>query len=334
MKYVSKKLFSVICLALVVFMAFSLAACNKEDNSGSTADESATAYSVASSEESTSSTGESSTAEATSTAASSTAATSSAAEVTTENSQTSQNLGSGQSATVAVAVNPDGEEIIGAGSKSQPYLETPNSNMTVKTVKVPAGKALYYDIYRVGGKYLTIYDDDAYVIYEGTRYNSSGGQVSFAVGSALASDAVSFQIGNSGSTAKSFEICFYDLYGSYDNPEIISKMNGTEYSTELYAGDDNGYYYKYIAEKNGTIRFYVKNSLDDFLFSATRNMASDGMLIPVQSTFVDGVKSDSSGNYIEVEVLKGETVMIAVSAYPMGAYYPAVTVEWYGIYAN
>lgn len=330
----NKKLFSIISLCLIALMMLSFTACNNKDG-GSTPDESTASTSSSALTESTASTEASSTAASSSTAPSSTAETSTAAEAA-QNAQSGSQSGSqgGQTSTVAVAVNPNGDEIIGAGSKSQPYLETPDSNMTVKTVKVPAGKALYYDIYRVGGKYLTINDSDAYVIYDGTRYESSGGKVSFVVGSALASDAVSFQIGNSGSTAKSFEICFYDLYGAYDNPEIISKMDGKEITISLSAGNDTGYNYKYIAEKSGTIRFYVKNELNTFLFSATRNKSSDGMLIPVQSTFMEEVKSDSNGNYIEVEVLKGETVMIAVSAYPKGAYYPAVTVKWYGIYAN
>ncbi len=326
---INKKLFSVISLILVVFMIMSLAACNN-NSGGSTADEStpgttSTAITTA---------GESTATDASSSTAPSSTAPSSTAAETTADSQGSQGSQGGQSTDAPVAVNPDGEEIIGAGSKSQPYLETPDSSMTVTTVKVPAGKALYYDIYRVGGKYLEINDSDAYVIYEGTRYDANGGSVSFVVGSALASDAVSFQIGNSGSTAKSFEICFYDLYGSFDNPEVIDKMNAKWITTDLYAGNDAGYNYKYTAEKTGTIRFYVKNALDEFLFSATRNMYSDGMLIPVQSTFVDNVKSDSNGNYIEVEVVKGETITIAVSSYPMGAYYPAVTVQWYGTYAN
>lgn len=322
----NKKLFSIISLVLASFMLLFLAACN--NNTGtSTADEStagdtSTAITTA---------GESTATEASSSTAPSSTAPSSTAATTTAGSEGSQG---GQSTDAPVAVNPDGEEIIGAGSSSQPYLETPDSSMTVTTVKVPAGKALYYDIYRVGGKYLEINDSDAYVIYEGTRYDANGGSVSFVVGSALASDAVSFQIGNSGSSAKSFEICFYDLYGSFDNPEIIDKMNAKWITTDLYAGNDAGYNYKYTAEKTGTLRFYVKNALDEFLFSATRNMYSDGMLIPVQSTFVDNVKSDSNGNYIEVEVVKGETVTIAVSSYPMGAYYPAVTVQWYGTYAN
>lgn len=316
MKMFNRKLFSIVCLVMAVLMMFSLAACKGGNNDTSTKDEaSVSSDSTSADDTSTAGTDSSSTAET------------STAETTVAETTVAET-------TAPKAVNPDGVEILGAGSKSQPYLETPDSNMTVKTVQIPAGKALYYDIYRVGGKYLTINDSDAYVIYNGTRYNSSGGSVSFVVGSALASDAVSFQIGNSSSSAKSFKISFYDVYGTYDNPEIIKKMDGKQITTTLYDGDDTGYTYKYTAEKDGIIRFYVKNSLDEFLFSATRNMYSDGLLIPVQSTFVDGVKTDDSGNYIEVEVLKGDTVMIGVSSYPMGAYYPAATVKWYGVYAN
>lgn len=325
-----KRIFSIISILLVAVMMLSFAACNSAEGE-STSDESSPSTSATTVAATETKATETTTAAATSsTAASSTPATSTAAETTAA----SQNSEGGQSVDLPVAENPDGEEILGAGSQSQPYLETPTSDMTVTTVSIPAGKALYYDIYRVGGKYLTIYDEDAYVIYNGERYDSYDGSVSFVVGSALASDAVSFQIGNAGSSAKSFEICIYDLYGSFENPEIVEKLDGSTYVTELYAGDDNGYNYKYTAEKSGTIRFYVKNSLDEFIFSATRNMYSDGMLIPVQITFAEDVKSDNSGNYIEVEVLEGETVIIAVSSYPMGAYYPAVTVEWYGIFSN
>lgn len=318
MKNISKKIVSILCLIMAVFMVFSLTACKDNTDSDSTKDE----ISASSDEIST---------DGSSTAA---ADSSSTAETSTAETTAAETTVAAVETTVPKAVNPNGQEIIGAGSKSQPYLETPSSDMTVKTVQIPAGKALYYDIYRVGGKYLTINDSNAYVIYNGTRYNASGGKVSFVVGSALASDAVSFQIGNAGSSAKSFTISFSDVYGTYENPQIISKMDGKELTASLAAGNDKGYNYKYTAEKTGTIRFYVKNELNRFLFSATRNMYSDGMYIPVQRTFVDEVKSDANGNYIELEVTKGETVMIAVSAYPTGSYYPAITINWYGIYAN
>lgn len=312
-----KRLTSFLCLAFAVLMLLSLAACGNNDDT-STPDESTV----------------STTAEATTTQSTTTKpATTAPASTTAATSSTAKEDGdSANSEDVPVVQNPDGQEIIGAGSKSQPYLEMPSSDMTVTTVKVPAGKELYYDIYRVGGKYLEIYDADAYVIYEGYRYDAYDGVVSLMVGSALASDTVSFQIGNNSSSAKSFTLYFYDLYGTFENPEIIDSFKNPEWiQTSLYAGNDKGYTYSYTAEKNGTLRFYVDNPLEEFIFTATRYVYSDGMEIPMQRTF-DEVKSDSNGNYIEMEVLKGEELMIAISSYPMGSYYPAAEVLWYGTY--
>lgn len=315
-----KRILQVLSFAFAALMLLSLAACGKDENT-STPDESSVSVTSSAVAETTSTPASSS--KAPTTAATSAAATTTAAK---------EDNGGSDSGDAPVAVNPEGQEIIGAGSKSQPYLETPSSDMTLKTVEVPAGKALYYDIYRVGGMYLEINDADAYVIYEGTRYDAYDGTVGFTVGSALASDAVSFQIGNSGTVAKSFELSFYNLYGTFENPEYIDSFTKPQWiNTSLYEGNDKGYTYKYIAEKDGTIRFYVNNSLDEFIFSVTRNMYSGGDIIPVQKTF-DDVKSDSNGNYIEIEVLKGESVVIAVSSYPMGSYYPAAEVLWYGTY--
>ena len=63
--------------------------------------------------------------------------------------------------TQAAVTNPQGEEILGAGSKNEPYMEYPSEDMSVQTVSVPAGKSLYYDIYRVGGMVLTINSSNA-----------------------------------------------------------------------------------------------------------------------------------------------------------------------------
>ncbi len=225
------------------------------------------------------------------------------------------------------ATNPDGDEILGAGSKDQPYLETPGSDFAVTTAKVPAGKALYYDIYRVGGMYLTINDADAYVICNGTKYTAKNGKVSFKVPNALASDAVSFQIGNNGSSAKSFTIKFANLKGSYANPEKISKLTG-EFEKSLAAGVETGYYYEYKAEKTGTIRFYITATKDSILV-VTNNRNS------AQRTTEADILTDEDGNeYIEVEVQKGDELMINIGAMPnKRGKYPATDITWRGVYA-
>jgi len=256
---------------------------------------------------------------------------SSTEESSTSEEDTKNNADSNNSGTTAVqqptATNPSGEEIIGAGSESQPYLEFPDSNMTLTTVKVPAGKALHYGIYRVGGMYLTINDADAYVICDGTKYTAKNGKVSFKVPSALASDAVYFEIGNNGSSAKSFKLSFSNPKGTYANPKDLDEID-EDIEISLAAGTETGYYYEYKAEKAGTIRFYM-TATKDSIMSVTNNRNS------AQRTTEADVLTDENGNeYIEVEVEKGDELIINVGAMPTKrGKYPATDITWHGEYA-
>jgi len=66
-----------------------------------------------------------------------------------------------------VTITPDGEEILGLGSKDQPYEYLPDatgSGVSLTTVEIPAGKTLYYKVMKIGGMYLNIEDSDLYVI--------------------------------------------------------------------------------------------------------------------------------------------------------------------------
>lgn len=236
--------------------------------------------------------------------------------------------GGGQTATQQpTATNPNGEEILGAGSKDQPYLETPNlDNMTLTTVSVPAGKTLYYGIYRVGNMILTINDANAYVIESnGTRHNASGGKVSFTVEDALASDYVLFQIGNNSGSAKSFTIKFSNPTGSYQNP-TTAKMS-SNITVNLSAGDSDGHWYKYIAERTGKIRFYLLTSPDSNGLIVTNNRNS------AQRTTEADAQVDSQGTYIEIDVQQGDEIFINVAAKPNNrGKYPAATITWCGKY--
>lgn len=225
-----------------------------------------------------------------------------------------------------VTTKPDGEEILGAGSKEEPYMEIPE-NMTVTTVNIPAGKTLYYSIYRVGGKYLTINDPDAYVIYKGRTYEAKNGKVSFKVKNELASTPVEFQIGNKSTTAKSFVIKFSDPQGSWGNPESVkSIVNQSTYQISLAAGNDLGYWYSYKVEQTGTIRFYVTGTAASGLEVQNDDTSStDG------ATFAEEkyVKTDEQGRkYIEFAVTKGQTIYIHVCAEKVDGAYPATKITW------
>ena len=225
----------------------------------------------------------------------------------------------------------DGQELLGLGSKDQPYEVIPDLNsMSVTTVTVPAGKTLYYNIQRVGGMWLSINDSAAYVIEaDGTRHNASNGKVGFTVESAMANEYVSFQIGNSSSTAKTFTIKFSNIKGTYQNPEKISTVG--QYSTHLSAGNEVGYYYKYVAEKKGTIRFYIVTESTKCGITATNNRNS------AQRTFQADVQEDAKGKYVEIAadfVEKGDEIMIVVCAEKYRGNIPAADVTWEIVYAE
>ncbi len=229
-------------------------------------------------------------------------------------------------ATEAVATNPNGAEILGAGSQGEPYLEYPTENMTVTTVSIPAGQSLFYDIYRVGDMVLTIQDANAYVVCDGVRYDANGGVVTFTVPNALASDAVSFEIGNTGSAATSFTLSFSNRTGSYMNPVVVGNIT-TENKISLAEGADTGYYYKYTAAQSGKLRLYISATTDSMML-ATNNRNS------AQRTTEADALTDAKGTYIELEVQAGDEILINVGAIPnKRGKYPATDITWFGVFA-
>lgn len=222
--------------------------------------------------------------------------------------------------------NSGQEEIVGGGDQVDPYIEVLGEENTFTTVEIAAGKSVYYGLYRVGGKYLTIEDANAYVIYDGKKYEASNGKVSFQVGNALASDMVMFEIGNKGTSAATFTLKFVNLSGSYANPEQISSVANQNKSLEK--GNETGHYYKYVAEKTGKLRFYIDSASKECELSVTNNATS------MNRTFEADAITDANGKTcIEVEVAQGDVIMIHLCAKPDKRWtYPATDVVWHGEY--
>lgn len=237
--------------------------------------------------------------------------------------------------------NPSGEEILGGGSASNPYLETPNlDNMTLTTITIPAGQSVYYGIYRVGGMWLEINNPNAYVITSnGTRYDAKNGVVEFKVEDALASDYVLLQIGNKGASEASFTISFLNIKGSHENPEKISSLGAI--NKTISAGSDKGYMYKYKAEKTGIIRFYFTEWSKNCSMEITNNAVSEQKTFDTivytsepQDGYPEDYAVDEQGRrYIEMSVNAGDEIIIRVSAVlDTKKKYPAVTCTWVAEY--
>ena len=142
---------------------------------------------------------------------------------------------------------------------------------------------------------------------------------------AQASDYVLFEIGNNSSSAKSFTIIFSSPTGSWDNKTVAS-MN-TNITVNLSAGDSDGHWYKYIAERTGKLRFYLLTSPDSNDMKVTNNSNS------AQRSIEANGEVDSQGTYVEIEVRQGDEIVINVAAKPNNrGKYPAATITWCGKY--
>lgn len=214
-------------------------------------------------------------------------------------------------------------EILGSGTADDPYLVIPNpENMTAETFETAANSSEYYAIYRVGGMYLTIEDEDAYVICDGVKYKAKKGKVSFLVPSAMATEAILFEIGNNASESKIFKLHFANVEGSHQNPEKVSVLED-EHSVSIAAENSTGYYFRYIAEKDGTIKFSVNSDVDSvMLVTNNRNSAQ-------RTTEDDGSVGDDGTMYVEIEVQAGDEIIINVGAKPnKRGKYPAANISW------
>ena len=224
--------------------------------------------------------------------------------------------------------NSHGGEMTGAGSASEPYLEIPvvgNNSSSITTVSIPAGGSKFYSIQRIGGMVVTLNNANAYIICNGTRYDAQGGKISFIAPAALASDFITMEIGNKGGAACSFTLVFTNLVGTQPNPHVLNTVD-SNIIVSLSAGDSDGYYYKYKAEKTGTIRFTLTASTVSII-TVTNNRNS------AQQTYESDTKPEEGPQYIDMAVNAGDEIIIIVGAIPnQRGKYPAATITWSGKY--
>ncbi|MBQ9848420.1 MAG: hypothetical protein IJO64_05120 [Clostridia bacterium] len=223
------------------------------------------------------------------------------------------------------SVEPE-DDIVGAGTESDPYLVFPSEDMTVETVGIASNSSVFYSIYRVGGMILTVENKNAFVVYGGKKYTPESGKIVIKLENALASDSVPFEIGNSGSKEETLLLAFSNQKGSYANPVTVKNVS-EESKISLEAGNEVGYYYKHVTEKSGTIRFYMTATADSVLIvTNNRNSAQ-------RTTESDSATDENGNEYVELEVEKGDELIINVGAKPnKRGKYPAAEITWRGEY--
>lgn len=229
--------------------------------------------------------------------------------------------------------NPDKNAPL--STADNPLVTSPNAKGKVVTVEIKAGTVEYYKIGRASNKVMTINSPNAYVIYEGVKYTAKNGVLSFEVVSdLLASEQISFQIGNSGSKAESFTILFTSPAGSKDNPKTLDSI-GDKVTTTIKKGNDHGVFHSYKATQDGKIRFYIISDAKIGKLTVDKLIDPKNFIIQQRNTTDTGedyLKTDSIGTYVEFDVKSGDNFAIGVAAISSVAD-AGITVEWKAVYA-
>lgn len=200
-----------------------------------------------------------------------------------------------------------------------PELEKPGSNpddpielgsVTSFQVTVEPGQMMYYHLYRVNDMYLSISNASAYAVYNNRTYNPTNGRVGFMLSTPDTYTPASVAFGNSGKETVTYTVNLSPAAGTVNNPYTL-KLG--EFSTSMYAGNDQGVYYSFTATEEGlfTVRcLSVTNgvrydySLYNLSSYAMRTLESDG------ATDADGNES------VSINVKPGQVVQVIVSTLP------------------
>lgn len=222
------------------------------------------------------------------------------------------------------------------GTKENPISCYPDNNQenpaftTITLPQISGGSSLYFNVYRIGGREIVIEDSDAYVIYNGTKYTAKNGKVQFTTEEISAEKAQLMEIGNTGSSTKVFKLNCQSPVGTYENPVKVDAMNGDSHSAHIAKNDEQGYYFFFTADKNGTIKLVLES-------------ASNGANVGIRAMNHNTMRSESNteGNefagmdYIELAVSAGDEIEISVFAQPNDNWeFPETDVVWSGSYKD
>ncbi|MBQ8279227.1 MAG: carboxypeptidase regulatory-like domain-containing protein [Roseburia sp.] len=187
-------------------------------------------------------------------------------------------------------------------------------------ITVRPNQVIYFNMYRVDGMNVRIEDPDAYAIYNDKTYYPENGVVGLKVHCPDTYTPAFVGIGNSGTEKKTFHVTLKADPGTYENPYTLKIGEFTAY---VGAGNDQGVFYEYRAEKTGALTLQclsatkgVKYSyyLQNMRTSENRNLEYDS-------------RTDDEGNVtVSVNVEKGDRVLVCISTLPdASGTYPAGT---------
>lgn len=181
--------------------------------------------------------------------------------------------------------------------------------------EVKAGEVLYFDLMHVNDTILTIKNKNAYVIYNGRKYEAKSGVVTVPnLYSQYTNLPVQLQIGNKGTEDITFEVTLSYPEGHMENP-----FNMTEGSVKAKqkSGDSDGIWYTFTAQSAGTLTITV---------DSTTTGTKAGISITDENS--KQINLGEGMNSVSIALEAGQVVTINVCATTdMIGVYPMSTIE-------
>lgn len=177
-------------------------------------------------------------------------------------------------------------------------------------VTVEPGQVYYNEIGKVQKVSLTIYSNDAYIIYEGKTYKPNNGVVSVMISAPDMNTPAKVGYGNSGTEKQTFQVYMTSQKGSWMNPY---SMTLGEFTAKVSAGNDQGIYYQWVATEEGflTMKCLSATAGVDYMYflynldsNAHRQLDTEG------ETAADGTR------FVTMPVRKGQKVRFSIGCLP------------------
>ena len=198
------------------------------------------------------------------------------------------------------------------GSEKNAYAEYIAESGSFTTVKIPAGKEMYYRL-KTPGSFLRVEDSDAAVIVGETTYEALDGVLEIAL-PADGSQAISLVFVNQNAEDKAFSVDVLAALGTQGNPIEIDSIAHIQVALE--EGDADGTFYRWNADQSGMLK-----------------LASDTAEVVVTVNGETAKLSESDGS-VQIPVSEGDEVVIQVLAYENeDGTYPAVQAQVSGYVA-
>lgn len=183
--------------------------------------------------------------------------------------------------------------------------------------EVDAGHLAYFELYRVSDTTLSIENPMAYVIYNGVTYEAEDGKVTVP---GLHSDStnipVEIAIGNRGPEDLVFHVTLTYPEGHRMNPIPLSNGN---LSTFCEADNSQGVYYRFTAEKDGTLTVRLTQTVDCNI-TITSDVVEGG-------TRSVSLSDNPDTTSLSFKMSAGESAIVCIVMNPQNGFnYPEATV--------